>query len=242
MGGDIHYETITAIRREAGLLKQTEAAVGDGSYRETIDGALNGSNRVFSLPHIPIVDQNNDDVIDTSDVLAFVDGHAVEVESIIPNKGTVTLVEAPAVNSVLIIRYSWSPVADEFIKDMREGVEKWINSLVAGVFDLSIITLGSGVFPNEWRNITRLRTAGYLQIQDWGENVDTDGTSKDGYKKLEQARNDLQDWIDSIGNGGKEPGIKTTKSIHKSDAPVFLKGFDGDPPPNSDRCFHNRRI
>ena len=240
----VHYETITSIRRDAGLLKLTEAATGGMSHRDTIDGALDGVNKSFHLPNIPIVDRNNDDEVTADDVLVFVDGQPVEVASITPENGTIELAEAPAATTeVLLIKYAWSPVSDEFIIEMRKGVEDWLDGLVAGVYDVSAV-FASGVFPNEWKNITRLRTAGYLQIQDWGENVDTDGSSKDGYKKLQPAMSDLQDWIDGIINNDTDGKVKSNSSVHRSDRNVFGRNsFHGGRRDldRSDEYFHNRR-
>lgn len=236
----VHYETITNILRDAGLLKFTEATTGGG--RITITGEVDGANDTFFLPDFPIVKLEGDGVVDKDDVLAFVDGQAVTVDSIVANKGQVKLAEAPAEGKVLLIRYNWSAVTHDFVVDMRNGVEEWLDSAVSGVYNLETM-FASGVFPNEWKNITRLRTAGYLQIQDWGENVDTDGTSKDGYKKLEQAKSDLQDWINGIINNDTDNNVKTGGASFRSDGNVFGKGLvNGERLLHSDRRFHNRDI
>jgi hypothetical protein len=61
-----------------------------------------------------------------------------------------------------------------------------------------------------------------LQISDYGANVDTDGSSKDGYKKLAQARTMLDDWVsDQTGGGGDDPNSISTAPGKASDGNLY---------------------
>lgn len=236
----IHFETITNIRKDAGLFRAVESTSGGG--RKTITGEVNGTNVDFYVPDVPIVDENNDDVVDKADVKAYVDGVQATIAEINAESGKITLETAPPENAVLVIRYVTSPATDSYITKMRDNVENWLVGYAKKYYDTTK-ALAGGLFPDEWANITRIRTAGYIQIQEWGTNVDTDGTSKDGYKKLEQSKSDLDDWIDSI-KGSDDPDVKNPNSgsVRVSDRNVFSRdGFRGRRPDgNSDEHFHNR--
>lgn len=236
---NLHFETITNIRRDAGLHRAVEAMTG-GS-RANIVGNIDGVNKRFIIPDVPIVDMNNDDIVDINDMRAWVNGEEVEVEEVDEHKGVVTLVNAPKSNSELIIRYVTSQAPDDYIRDMREKVERWLVDCIKHVYDIDAVT-ARGVFPNEWANIVRLRTAGYIQIQDWGTNTDTDGTSKDGYKKLEMSKQLLDDWLEAIKKSDDNNVLLNAQvSVMVSDSNVFGRN-SFRPRSNSsrsDECFHN---
>jgi hypothetical protein len=64
----IHYETKQAILEEAGL-----SQIVNG---EVLAGAIDGTNLVFNTIYKPITDSNDDDQIDTTDIMVYVNHHA----------------------------------------------------------------------------------------------------------------------------------------------------------------------
>ena len=236
---NLHFETITNIRRDAGLYRAVEAMT-DGS-RANIVGDINGVNKKFIIPDVPIVDMNNDDIVDINDIRAWVNGEEVEISEVDEVKGIVILVEAPKAGSDVVMRYVTSQATDDYIRDMRSKVEQWLIDCIKHAYDINAV-IDNGVFPNEWANIVRLRTAGYIQIQDWGTNTDTDGTSKDGYKKLEMSKQLLDDWLEAIKKSNDNNVLLNAQvSVKVSDNNIFRRNSFRPRCNNSrsDECFHN---
>ena len=189
----IHFATLYDIRHEAGLDKHVQD--------DRVTGAVDGVNTVFSSRFIPMIDRG-DDEFTVADVLAFVDGNAATVSSVEPLTGTVTLSDAPASGSTVLLDYYFGEVPDSEIEKRRKSAESWLARRVAGVYDITAVTADN--FPDVWHDVIRLRAGGFLQITDYGANTDTDGSSKDGYKKIKLSEDMLSEWIgdQNSGSGG----------------------------------------
>ena len=209
----IHFATIYEIRKEAGLdLKLSD---------DRVSGVVNGTNKDFYTTRIPIVDRDNDDIVTIADVLAYVNGVNVAVTAVDSTTGKVTLAVAPANGTSVMLDYVTSEIPDAYIIKRRDSAEKWLRRKVRNVYDLENMDTGS-VYPVEWSDATRLYAGGLLQISDYGANVDTDGSSKDGYKKLAQARTMLDDWIsDQTSGGGDDPNAKSAGVGKASDGNLY---------------------
>jgi len=69
-----------------------------------------GTTTSWSYPDCtPIVDINGDEMVDTNDVKVYVNDEEVEVASVEPETGTITLVEAPPADSEVRIKFAYGP-------------------------------------------------------------------------------------------------------------------------------------
>lgn len=116
------YARTQAIRESAGLLARVN--------NETPKGTVDGTNRAFVVARRPLVDMNYDDVVDESDVHAFVDGVAVTVESLDKNTGTITLAVAPVAPARVTIDYYHSPITDEYTEGKQQEADDWIDTKI----------------------------------------------------------------------------------------------------------------
>lgn len=231
----VNYTSLHEIRREAGLIKQTTDT--------RVAGAIDGTNRTFYTNNTPIIDRNNDDEVTTADVTAFVDDIPVIVQAVDRNSGAVTLANAPAAEAKeVFLAYEFSGVDDEEIVKRRHTAQNWLNGKVASVYNTQTVTPEN--FPAIWEDIVRLYAGGLLQISDYGANADTDGSSKDGYKKLAQAKSMLEDWISDLsgGNDGNDPNALSRSASFASDGDFVNRqrgGFRGETTRESE--FWNKR-
>lgn len=206
---DVNYTSLHEIRQEAGIIKKlTDTRVA---------GVVDGSNRTFYTNNSPIIDRNGDDEVTTADVTAFVNDIPVIVQAVDPATGAVTLASAPAIGTKVLIAYEFSALDDAEVAKRRKTAQDWLNGRVASVYNLAVVTITN--YPPVWADVIRLYAGGLLQVSDYGANADTDGSSKDGYKKIGLAEKMLGDWISTIGGGtdGSDPNAKTRTGSFSSD-------------------------
>ncbi len=215
---DVNYITLKDIRVEAGMQNR--------EHDQSPSGAVDGSNAAFYTNQTPLVDRDGDDEVDETDVTAFVDGSAVAVTSIDAETGLVTLTTPPAADKEVTIDYIWSPVDDELMTDLREEAQSWLNKRVKQYIDLTTITDEN--FPPEWRTICRLWAGAMIIIRDYGSGSDTDGSSKDGYKKLAAAKSLLQEWIDDQIGDTEDNALTPQQAAVTSDGNIFPRSTDLD--------------
>lgn len=231
----VNYITLKDIRVEAGMQNR--------EHDQEVSGDVDGVNTDFYTNQTPLVDRGGDDLITVSDVTAFVDGSAVPISVIEPLTGLVRLQSAPDEGQSVTIDYVWSPVDDELMTDLRIEAISWVNRRVKKYIDLTTITADN--FPPEWRTAARLWAGAMIIIRDYGSGTDTDGSSKDGYKKLGAAKSVLQDWIDDYsGTNNEEDAVAPTGPTVVSDGNIFPRStdlsndFGGCDP---ELQFHNKR-
>ena len=99
-----HYATRQAIRKESGRQHRKSA--------ERPSGVVNGVNTDFYTAKKYIVDRNDDDVLDPSDVVAYVDGAAVPVTGVDADTGLIQLATAPGNGTVVTADYQFSELSD----------------------------------------------------------------------------------------------------------------------------------
>lgn len=176
------YETIQAILEEAGLYHREKIELND------ID------SQIILLDDRIFADTNYDDVIDKDDIIVFVDGIPVEVLEVDVKSSIITLARKINSGQIVKIKYAYSPVEQEFVEKVRDEA---ITEIMAKNPCQSVF---SDKYTPALRYIVRLLSAGKLLIRDYGFNEDIEGTSKDGYKKIELANQKLNDLIASICN------------------------------------------
>lgn len=231
----VNYITLKDIRVEAGMQNR--------EHDQAVSGDVDGVNTDFYTNDTPLVDRGGDDLVTVSDVTAFVDGSAVPVSVIDATSGLIRLQTAPNEGQAVTVDYVWSPVDDQLMTDLREEAISWVNRRVKKYIDLTTITAEN--FPPEWRTAARLWAGAMIIIRDYGSGTDTDGSSKDGYKKLGAAKSALQDWIDDYsGTNGEEDAVAPTGPTVVTDGNIFPRStdlandFDGCDP---ELQFHNKR-
>lgn len=201
------YETKQAILEFAGL-----------SYvvlSEPLNGNVDGSNTVFTTDHKPLADGNYDDVVDTTDVTVYVDGSPVTVTAINVAAGALTLALAPTLNANVTADYVYSDIKDTAVENLRTEAQDHVDEIMGTLDTVPYVTV-----PSTVRKIVRWYAAGMLLTQDYGSGKDTDGTSKDGYKKIAQA----DEWLDKyLALGGQTGGSSTpdAQGEAQSDASLF---------------------
>lgn len=231
----VNYITLKDIRVEAGMQNR--------EHDKEPSGLVNGVNTDFYTDQTPIVDSGGDDLVTIADVVAYVDGSAVTITSVNATTGLVRLASAPATGKVVSLTYVWSPVDDQLMTDLRTEAQAWLNKRVKAYIDLT--TVNQGNYPAEWRTICRLWAGAMIIIRDYGSGTDTDGSSKDGYKKLGAAKTLLTEWIDEqSGSSDPTDASKTPQSASVvSDGNIFprVTGMDAGDGCDPELEFMNKR-
>lgn len=208
---DVDFTTLQAIREEAGMQQYKNG--------EVLEGVIDGSNKTFLTSYKPIVDINQDDILSPGDVVCYVDDAPVTVDSINPAAGALSLHSAPEADSVVSADYAFSPLSDADVEVYRTRAEKWLVRRVKNVFDMTTVTSNS--FPEEWTNMVLLYAAGLILIKDYGSSVDTDGTSKDGYKKLGLARDLMKEYLMDLGEDSSASTLEAEQPNSTTDGNIF---------------------
>lgn len=232
----VNYITLKDIRVEAGMQNR--------EHDQTVSGDVDGVNTDFYTNQTPLVDRGGDDLVTIADVTAFVDGSAVTISAIDTTTGLVRLTAAPALGTEVTLDYIWSPVDDDLMNDLRDEAQAWLNKRVKAYIDLTTVTAEN--YPPEWRTICRLWAGAMIIIRDYGSGTDTDGSSKDGYKKLGAAKSLLAEWIaEQSGSSDPTDEALTPQTANVvSDGNIFprVTGMDaglGGCDPELE--FHNKR-
>lgn len=103
-----------------------------------------GTTTVFYTKYRPIVDDNGDDVVNTTavsgvyDVIVYVNGTSVSITSIDAAQGKITLAAAPANGAVISISYAWSSIDDAMVTLYRRWAYAKIISTIAKVYAMPV--------------------------------------------------------------------------------------------------------
>lgn len=160
---------------------------------EVLNGAIDGTNKSFLTNYRPIYG------VDALTVT--VNDAPADVSEVIAAQGRIDLVDAPASGSNVLATYYYSAVDQSFVNIVRQDAQGYIDAFMRGFDPCSPYTDQSKI-NSVIRQVTRLYAAGLLSVRDYGRNIDTELTSKDGYKKLELAKQILTDFRDAGGACG----------------------------------------
>lgn len=218
------YTTLQDILEEAGLAQDVHA--------EMAIGTVDGTNKVFTVANKPLIDANYDDVVTKEDVQIYFDGVPAAIDTVNALFGTITTVNAPAEGVDVTLDYRYSAVSMQFVQKLREEAEETINSRMKFVDSCVPYGADGKDVPKKVRGIARRLAAAWLLTRDYGFNQDIEGTSKDGYKKLETIEAELETYANNGGNCGTD-GTGTPAG----GAATFAASSDGDlfPEPSFDR-------
>ena len=210
------YTTLQDIYEDAGL-----ATAGNA---EVPAGEVDGTNKVFTTPNKPLVDSDYDDEVTIADVQVYVDGSPVPTTAVNAQYGNITLATAPAEGSIVTVDYRYSATNMIFVSKLRDEAEEFINNRMRLVDACVPYGQGSNEVPFTVRNLTRQLAAAWLLIREYGYNQDIEGTSKDGYKRLETVKLALEEFAESggacdnsEGGGSSEAGVGGFQSASEGD-------------------------
>lgn len=211
---DKDYSTLQDIREEAGLQHKLR-------YEE-LTGTANGSNKDFYTQNTYVVDRNYDDTLDTTDVVLYVNGAAVAVDSVNATSGKIVANAAPASNAEVTADYDKSDINDTKVTERRDEAISYVQTKLAGIVDYEAWT--DATIPARIKSIVRMYASGLLLIRDYGSGADIDEASKDGYKRLKWAKDEIADYLKDVANNSdstSEVGFST-----KSDGNIFQRETD----------------
>lgn len=228
----IYYTTLQDILEEAGL-HHVENGVG-------LNGAVDGVNKVFTTDRKPITDRNFDDAVTVDDFVVFVDGTPVKAVKVDPAFGVIELEKAPKADSVITIDYSYASVPLRVVEKARLAAMEWINKNMSAVDPCAPYNREEGKpIPGKIAELCMNYAAARLLIREYGYNQDIEGTSKDGYKRLETVKEDLQEFMKSGGVCGESSSDSTIGLGSISaycDGDLFGR-FSGTSRIHGDRCY-----
>lgn len=182
----VPYITRQDVREEAGFQHVEE----NGS----LTGILDGTNKTFMTEHKPIVDRNYDGVTNAEDVTVYVDGAPAPVNIIDFDNGVIELVDAPSAESTPVIHYHHSQLQDRYVDSLIAQATGIVHRAlksngIVTPFDTDNDT-HKDYYPSI-QMIVKLYAAGLALTRDYGSSADTEETSKDGYKKMKTAKEEL---------------------------------------------------
>lgn len=226
------YETILNILREAGFVLQVRNEVAEAE----------GATITTAYPNI-ISHTDDDAEVTANEISVFINGSKATISNLDAENGVITLAEAPQEGSIIKVSYYYSPVTLDFVKVVREDAECGIYQKMKGVDPCAPY---EEAVPYAIRMITRLWAAGLLLAREYGYNTDTELSSKDGYRKIEEAKSMLEELYK---NGGAcVDGARVTDGqldiyggsgnvLAKSDGDLFERKLHSCRDYLSDGCF-----
>lgn len=211
-----HYVSLKSIREEAGFQFNED--------NDDLSGVINGSNKVFTTQHRPLVDRDGDDKFTFKDINVFIDGTPVEIDDVDPESGIVTLSEAPPDDDATSVTayYHHSQLSDEYISQKRREAISVVHRALKSNGISTPLDPDSPIFADYYATvqmIVQIFGGGLCLIRDYGSNSDTEETSKDGYKKLSTARSELSRLIDEMIN---DPQVPSNGASHMGGIAVVI--------------------
>lgn len=220
----IQYATVEDVLKEAGFWHSQQ--------QDQLAGKTDGSNLAFLATYKPIYSVDS--------AVVTVDGVVAEISEINAKTGVFELSTAPSEGAEVLADYYYSVVDDDFVKKCLANAKSYIDKYMKDYDPCSPYGENGKTIPDVVELVCRLYAAGLLLIRDYGYNVDTELTSKDGYKKIEFAKETLADFRDNGGlcGGGGDDGANGSISgtSARSDGDFIDRDF-GRESPQSDNCF-----
>lgn len=229
----LDYSSLQDLREEAGL---HHIEMG-----EALTGEADAANKYFYVSNKYVVDRDYDDALGPTDVIVYDDGTAVDLAATDPINaisGRIELLNAPAADSVMTADYGYSVASDALVIKRRAEAISWLQNKIRSTIDYTEWE-GADV-PDMLKTAIRLYGGGLLLIRDYGSSADTDLSSKDGYKKLDEARKILKDYLGDAADDSGSLGSNTVAT--KSDGNLFPRNRDlsSDHPSSSDDDYFMR--
>ena len=200
---DEKYESIQSILEEAGLYHQEKTELS----------GISGKNILLD-DHF-LADTNHDDIVDKSDIFVTTDGKVIEVSEVDATNGLVILTKDVKPEQIISLKYCHTSVDQKFVEKVRE------ESIAEVGAKAGCVSIFEEKYKPIVRYIIRLLSAGKLLIRDYGFNEGVDGTSKDGYKKIELAMQKLNDLIKAICE--REISSQASRFDSRDDGDLFPK-------------------
>jgi len=203
---------------------------------EPMAGTVDGANQTFASRLRPFVDRNYDNEVTSSDFVVMFDGVPQIIDSFDKNLGTVITHTAPAEGVEVTIEYASSALPDEYIDKLITEAEGIVNSSLKKYIAVPLSAEDIDNYSIATR-IALFYASGFALIRDYGKNTDDQESAKDGYAKLKQAKEMLEDLMNSIQDNGDS-------SNSGGDARVVSEGHifhRGNPDTRSHDFFMRKR-
>lgn len=181
------YSTRRQVLQRAGLFHYEQ--------REDVSSQADGAETTFEVANKNLIDTTNDDTFAVADVTVYVNNSTVTVSSVEADTGKITLASAPSGGDTVEITYGWSNFPtidiDEFIAEADSTIDDAMKPNVA-------TPLTGDDLTDTIQKISRWMAAGFLLARDYGGHLDSEETSKDGYKAIEKAEEWLADYVNKF--------------------------------------------
>lgn len=197
-----YYATLQSILQESGFWHRV--------VDQELLGVTDWANRSFRLQNYPIVSANDSDQPTSLDLTVYVNGIAVppsEVEIISAERGEILLENAPGSGTSVTVNYYYSTIPMYSLNQIRDEVQSIIDAKMRYAGDLVPYQSPTG----QIKLITKLYCSALLLIREYGNHQDSEGTSRDGYKKLSLAKEMLED-LASKGDSVMSNSISVSES------------------------------
>lgn len=208
------YVSKKTVRKEAGF--------HNIERKQLLAGVANGVNTVFATEGTPIVDNTDDDLVTIADIIVYVNDVVVTVSAINATTGAVTLASPPANEAVVLATYAHSQIEDADVEAVIEEADEMIDGVIGDYIDLPLAV--DSKFIKRARLISKYFASGFLLVRDYGSFADTEETSKDGFKKIEQAT----EWLNSLKSdlANESATLRTRTASVRSDGKIFKREFE----------------
>ena len=169
---DKNFESVQAILEEAGLIHR----------QQNISAEIQGNHII--LNDGIIADSNYNDLVDFEDVTVFCGGEKMEVLNIDAENGIIELANNSKNGEIANVSYNYSNIRQALVEKIRGEVLAEIRKVLA----ISTIEQNRDIVGY----IVRIYAAGKLLVREYGFNQEITDTSKDGYRKIELAKDEIK--------------------------------------------------
>ena len=158
-----------------------QAGFQDKERGEVLTGVVDGVNKIFYTSHTPIADRTYDGAVDPTDVVVYVNGAPVVVDTVVAADGQLTLHTAPALSAVVTGDYDWSPIYPIVVAAYHAQAHDQIQSTLAVVYALPLQSPSGPFVPPMVQLLEKRFTAGLLLDKEYSvggdETKDNRGTN-----------------------------------------------------------------
>ena len=182
-----HYEKLERILQEAGFL----FTVRDEQC-EVVGDRITVANPTL------IAKKCEGDQIEATveDVTVLNDGRETKVKEVDAEQGVIVLEQPLESNKTVSVFYRYSMIELDYLKVVRDDVEELIRAKLRNLNQCAKFKTTEVI--NKLRIITRLWSGGLLLSREYGYNTDSEQTSRDGYRKIQEAKTLLNELYEEL--------------------------------------------
>lgn len=177
-----------------------EAALWFQEIGATPAGTANGSNKVFTVDHKPLVDRTGDDSVDAADVALYVDGTSVTVSAVNETTGAITVPTAPGNGTDVTVDYAYSSVSSDEVVEVIQEASEWVDDELG-----QLLSDAQRAASKRVRMLTRMYAAGLL-MQRFYALENNEEQANTGAAKLKLAKREMTDYRTRLEENGSDAG------------------------------------